>query len=148
MMTQPTDKHRQAAREVMEGVNLHAFCDLTYDELQTRIAQALANTEAAAFTAGRDEAAETVRRRLSSDDIASRRLRESLTAAILAPTSGPTYEQKIRAEIAEAVEKLSRLGIRIPEHEDLSYDPFMSEDSSGNYLRRDDVLAAIQRSEK
>lgn len=195
-MTEPNEKHRQAAREIVDKVFGHS---VGVEGLAEAIAAALADAFTAgreekckccgyvyaddttpgasasyregwendirheAYQRGRDEAiaqAGEVLDNLSAayskdmtrypEDSGNREIAMRQSMAVdhaqrivrrLAPSSGPTYEQRLRAEIAEAVEALPRLSWNSGLQK-------MTGVIEGGYYEADDVLAAIQRSEK
>lgn len=113
-MTMSTDKHRETA----QGIADEWFpTERGKGDLINRITAALANTEADAFTAGRDEAkaedAEIAKSAAKEYESSSDRYSgfeaaaaETIHARILAPSSGPTYEQRLRAEVWSAARDL------------------------------------------
>lgn len=148
-MTNPTEKERETAREIVapfvkqSGGSLYAA--INANGLAEVTARALANTRAEAFAAGRAdrqaEDAEIVKsiaeEYTASDERYSGFEAEGAMAArdaILAPSSGDSYEARIRAEIAEKVAVLVKKS---------------RDEVTDNYNRAlDDVLAVIDGGEK
>lgn len=159
-MTSPTDKHQATARAIRIPIPcIMESCRTGQSLCSTHlsIATALANTEADAFTAGRDEAkAEVVA--MLEDRILKHVCKDydppeegqqcghivTLKAIVvdiwrLAPSSGPTYEQRIREGIAERVKAVPTTRavtdvMRVGGQEPRSIEQY-----------RDDVLAAISK---
>lgn len=148
-MSEPTEKDRETARQIGSIIDdatpaMREGWLASKAELVESIAQALADAYARGRADAKAEDAEIARisavPEYSTVDVAKNLTAQSIYDAILAPSSGPTYEQRIRAEIAEKVGGLR--GVRSRNERGMIID------DERDYVCREDVIAAINGGEK